>query len=59
MENAITALVTALTSAINMDTLLGGLTAFIPWVGGIVLFAFIYRVLRRSVSGASKGKAKI
>lgn len=59
MDNAITALVTALTSAINMDTLLGGLTAFIPWIGGIVLFAFIYRVLRRSVNGATKGTAKI
>ena len=59
MENAIAALVSALQSAINMETLLSGLTAFIPWIGGIVLFAFVYRVLKKTVAASSKGKARI
>ena len=59
MDNAIDALVAALQSAINMETLLSGLTKFIPWIGGIVLFAFVYRILKKTVSGASKGKARI
>lgn len=53
------ALNTALLSAISTDTMLANLTVIVPFVGGLAIFAFIYRIIRRSVGGASKGKAKI
>lgn len=53
------ALATALGNAVTADGLFGAITPFIPFVGVLVLFGFGYRVLRRSVGGASKGKAKI
>lgn len=54
-----TDLVTALQTAISVDTLLSNLTLFIPFVGAMVVFAFIYRIIRRTTQGASKGKAKV
>lgn len=52
-------LVTALQSAITSTTMFANLTSLIPWIGTIVIFAFSYRLVRRSIGGASKGKAKI
>lgn len=52
-------LVTALTTAVSTNTMLSTLTDFIPVVGAVLIFAFTYRVLRRVISGASKGKARI
>lgn len=56
---AIDGLVTALNGAINMNTLLGSLTALVSWIAGVVLFAFVYGRVRKSIKGASQGKAKI
>lgn len=52
-------LVTALTTAVSTNSMLSTLTDFIPVVGAVLIFAFTYRVLRRVISGASKGKARI
>lgn len=52
-------LATALGTAVTADGLFGSLTPFIPFVGAIVLFSFGYRVLRKAIKGASKGKANI
>lgn len=52
-------LVTALTTAVSTSNMLSTLTSFIPVVGAVLVFAFTYRVLRRVISGASKGKARI
>ena len=53
------ALVTALEGILNFDTLMANFTALVPAIGGVVIFAFTYRIVRRMVTGASKGKAKI
>lgn len=53
------ALLTALQSAISTDTMLANLTTLIPFVGGIVIFAFTYRLVKKLVQGSSKGKARI
>ena len=52
-------LVTALTTAVSTSSMLSTLTGFIPVVGAVLIFAFTYRVLRRVISGAAKGKARI
>lgn len=49
----------ALQSAINTDSMFTNLSVLIPVVGGVLIFAFTYRIIRRIVSGANKGKAKI
>lgn len=55
MENV----ATALQSAISTNTMFSNLATLIPVVGGVLIFAFTYRIVRRIVSGANKGKAKI
>ena len=50
---------TALQTAISTDTMFSNLATFIPVIGGVLVFAFTYRIVRRIVSGAGKGKAKI
>lgn len=52
-------LLAALSSAISTETMLANLTTLIPFVGAVAIFAFTYRLVRRLVSGASKGKARI
>ena len=49
----------ALQSAITTDTMFTNLATLIPVVGGILIFAFTYRIVRKIVGGAQKGKAKI
>lgn len=53
------ALVTALQSILTTDAMFTNLSALIPVVGGVLIFAFTYRIVRRIVSGASKGKARV
>lgn len=52
-------LITELTAAVSTSTMLSTLTDFIPVVGAVLIFAFTYRILRRVISGAAKGKARI
>lgn len=52
-------LVTALQGILSSSTMFTNLTALIPVVGGVLVFAFTYRIVRKMISGASKGKARI
>lgn len=54
-----TALLSALQSAISTETMLANLTTLIPFVGAVAIFAFTYRLVKRLIGGASRGKAKI
>lgn len=54
-----TNLVTAMQSAINTDAMFTNLTLLIPVIGGVMLFAFTYRIVRKIIKGASKGKATV
>lgn len=57
--NFMTDLVTAIQSAVSTSTMLSNLTSLIPAVGGVIVFAFTYRIVRKLLKGASKGKANI
>jgi len=62
MEGGATAMsgvVTALQSILTTDAMFTNLAALIPVVGGVLIFAFTYRIIRRIVNGSQKGKAKI
>lgn len=52
-------LVTALEGILTTDAFMGALTALIPVIGGVLLFAFVYRIVRKLIKGSSKGKANI
>ena len=51
--------ITAITSALSADKLWGALTPIAPLVGVLVVFALGVHFVRKAVSGAGKGKAKI
>lgn len=62
VEGSVTAMesvVSALKSILTTDAMFTNLGLLIPVVGGVLIFAFTYRIIRRIVSGANKGKAKI
>lgn len=56
---AMSSVVTALQSILTTNAMFENLAALIPVVGGVLVFAFTYRIIRRIVSGAQKAKAKI
>lgn len=58
-ESAMAELVTALQGILNTNSMIANLTLLIPVVGGVLLFAFTWRIVRRMISGAQKGKAKV
>lgn len=53
--------ITGLTGAdgVTSANLWAQITAAAAFLGSIVIFAFGYRVVRKMISGVSKGKAKI
>lgn len=57
--SAMSAVVTALQSILTTDAMFTNLASLIPVVGGVLIFAFTYRIVRKIISGAGKGKAKI
>lgn len=60
MENTgLSGLATALQGILTTDAFMTSLTALVGVIGGVLLFAFVYRIVRRLIGGAQKGKAKI
>lgn len=57
--SAMSDVVTALQGILTTNAMFTNLASLIPVVGGVLIFAFTYRIVRKIVSGASKGKAKI
>lgn len=51
--------VTALQGILTTDQMFTNLAVLIPVLGGILIFSFTYRLIRKMISGAPKGKAKI
>lgn len=51
--------VSALQNIINLDSMFSNLAALIPVVGGCLIFAFTYRIIKKIVGGAQRGKASI
>lgn len=56
---AFQAVITALTNILNTDYMFTNLALLIPVVGGVLIFAFTYRIIRKIVKGAQRGKASI
>lgn len=56
---SMTNVVSALQTAVNTDAMFTNLGVLIPVVGGVLIFAFTYRIIRRIIGGANKGKARI
>lgn len=56
---SMSAVVTALQSILTTEAMFTNLAALIPVVGGVLIFAFTYRIVRKIIGGAGKGKAKI
>ena len=53
------ALVTALQTILTTDNFFANLTALVPVIGGVLIFAFSYRMVRKIIKGAQRGKANI
>lgn len=52
-------LATALQGILTTDKFFANLTTLVPVIGGILIFAFTYRIVRKMVSGAQRGKARV
>lgn len=59
MDNPMTSLVTALQGILTTDTFMANFTSLVPVIGGVLVFAFTYRIVRRIISGAQRGKARV
>ena len=58
-QTGMSALVTALQGILTTDAFMGNLVSLVPVIGGVLIFAFTYRLVRKIVKGAAKGKANI
>lgn len=56
---SMSSVVTALQGILTTDAMFTNLAALIPVVGGVLIFAFTYRIIKKVVKGAQNGKAKI
>ena len=56
---AMSSLVTALSGILTTDSFMANFTSLVPVIGGVLVFAFTYRLVRRIISGAQKGKARV
>lgn len=56
---AMSQVVSALQGVLTTDAMFTNLASLIPVVGGVLIFAFTYRIIRRIVSGAQRGKSRI
>lgn len=56
---AMSSLVTALQGILTTDAFFTNFTALVPVIGGVLVFAFTYRIVRRMIKGAQNGKARV
>lgn len=59
ISEAMSSLVTALQGILTTDSFMANFTTLIPVIGGVLVFAFTYRLVRRIIGGAQKGKARV
>lgn len=57
--SGMSSLVTALEGILTTDAFMANLTSLVPVIGGVLIFAFTYRLVRKLIKGAQKGKANI
>lgn len=56
---AMSSLVTALSGILTTDSFMANFTSLVPVIGGVLVFAFTYRIVKRIITGAQKGKARV
>ena len=61
MEGAtgVSGLAAELAEILTLDNFLGALIPLVGVMGGVLVFAFMYRIVRKLIKGAQKGKANI
>lgn len=59
VETGMDALVTALKGILTTDAFMANFTSLVPVIGGVLIFAFTYRIVKKIINGAQKGKAKV
>ena len=52
-------LITALQGILSLDTFMAAFTDLVPIIGTILIFSFVYGIVRKLIKGAQKGKARI
>lgn len=52
-------LVSALQGILTTDAFMDNFTALVPVIGGVLIFAFTYRIVKKIIGGAQKGKARV
>lgn len=52
-------LATALQGILTTDKFFANLETLVPVIGGVLVFAFTYRIVKRIIGGAQKGKARV
>ncbi len=57
--NGMEGIVTQLTSGVTADLLFGTVSKIFPFIVIMIGFSFGYKVLRKAVKGASKGKVGV
>lgn len=58
-ETGMSGLVTALQGILTTDSFMANFTSLVPVIGGVLIFAFTYRVVRKIIKGAQRGKANV
>lgn len=58
-QTAMSGLVTALQGILTTDSFMANFTSLVPVIGGVLVFAFTYRIVKRIITGAQKGKARV
>lgn len=56
---AMSNVVSALQGILTTDAMFTNLAALIPVVGGVLIFAFTYRIIRKIIGGAQRAKARV
>lgn len=56
---AMSSVVSALQSILTTDAMFTNLASLIPVIGGVLIFAFTYRIIKKIVKGASRGTARL
>ena len=57
--SGMSALVSALQGILTTDSFMANFTSLVPVIGGVLVFAFTYRVVRKIIKGAQRGKANV
>ena len=59
MTGGMSDVVTALQGILTTDAFFTNFALLVPVIGGVLIFAFTYRIVKKIITGAQKGKARV